>query len=691
MFRRKSKAVWEVTPRLFAFSRTMFKRGRISDIMQAYGDELHLGLPSEGRGDAVAVWGRANTYPRGRKIAKWRDVPIVTMEDGFIRSLKTGRQGDLTESLIVDRKGIYFDCENPNELSDLIEESQVITGEEFRLSEQCMNLLSDLHLSKYNAHKTDQMDLPRDFILVIDQTRDDASIRLGGGGASSFRDMLDAAITENPGKTVLIKTHPETNAGKRAGYFSKADTDENVQLIDNAISPWVLFDRAAKIYCVTSQMGMEAIFSGHKPVVFGRPVYAGWGMTDDRHKDQEYKGLRGPVHLFWAAYLHYCRWYDPYRKAPTDFETVAWNIHARAAAWRWGRKPAVMLGMRLWKRGFLRRYLSSGHAPRFVETNAAAVAAAKAQKAHLLVWANKVDQDLVQLAKAAKVTLTRVEDGFLRSSGLGAALVPPVSLAFDDLGIYYDPRSESRLERLISEAVKLPEIEVMRAGRLRIDLVEARLSKYNLKGRALRFNPSARQQLVLIPGQVEDDASILTGTEKIKTNKELIWAVRQALPNAFLIYKPHPDVEAGLRDGAVAADFLKGVVDHVASDADIASLIDAVDVVATMTSLTGFEALLRGKRVICFGTPFYAGWGLTEDRATIPARRKAKISLDQLVHATLIGYPRYWDPVTGDPCTPEVILHRFQEGRATAPLSARVKILAKLQGVFASYAPLWRR
>ena len=108
-----------------------------------------------------------------------------------------------------------------------------------------------------------------------------------------------------------------------------------------------------------------------------------------------------------------------------------------------------------------------------------------------------------------------------------------------------------------------------------------------------------------------------------------------------------------------------------------------------MTSLLGFEALLRGKRVTCVGAPFYAGWGLTRDLGPTPSRRTARPDLAQLVHAALIAYPRYWDPVSRRPCPPEVALQRLAEGTIPRPGPLN-RLLAKLQGRFASHARLWR-
>ena len=67
--------------------------------------------------------------------------------------------------------------------------------------------------------------------------------------------------------------------------------------------------------------------------------------------------------------------------------------------------------------------------------------------------------------------------------------------------------------------------------------------------------------------------------------------------------------------------------DILAKDADIAYLLSKVAEVHTITSLTGFEALLRGVKVTAYGIPFYAGWGLTTDMASIPARRTWSVDL----------------------------------------------------------------
>ena len=47
--------------------------------------------------------------------------------------------------------------------------------------------------------------------------------------------------------------------------------------------------------------------------------------------------------------------------------------------------------------------------------------------------------------------LIRVEDGFVRSVGLGSDFLPPASLVLDRRGMYFDPRTKSDLETLLCE------------------------------------------------------------------------------------------------------------------------------------------------------------------------------------------------------------------------------------------------
>jgi capsular polysaccharide export protein len=237
----------------------------------------------------------------------------------------------------------------------------------------------------------------------------------------------------------------------------------------------------------------------------------------------------------------------------------------------------------------------------------------------------------------------------------------------DDLGIYYDPRVESRLARTLKEA-DFPAGLTARAGALRESIVARRLSKYNVGLEGGGEDWPTDRRIVLVPGQVEDDASVLTGSPQVRGNLALLRAARTRNPDAFLLYKPHPDVEAGFRPGAIPEDEVRRLADRVVGGVAIVDLLDRCHHVETMTSLAGFEALIRGLTVAVHGRPFYAGWGLTEDLAP-GAGRGRRLSLDELVAGALILYPLYLDPVAMKPCTPEQLLDRLSEARAATPPS----------------------
>ncbi len=656
---------------LYVYNGGFLTQGRVRRILDLAGYDIRLGNPAED--DLIGVWGQSPTSPRGEAVAARKRAGIVRVEDSFLRSVRLGRDGDPPIGLNIDRSGVHFDPSTPSDLELLLRDDPLDDTALLDRARAGIAALKTAQLSKYNSHDT-ALPLPEPgYVLVIDQTRKDASITASGCDSNSFREMLFFALTEHPGARILIKTHPETIAGHREGYFTKADENERITLLDTNHTPWALLEGAIAVYTVSSQMGFEAILAGHKPVVMGQPFYVGWGLTDDRKPLQRRQRKLTRAQLFAGAMLLYPTWYDPFHDRLCSYEEAAATLAAGARAWREDHKGWVAGDMRLWKRKPLQQFFGSVKPVRFRHRGAAAT------------LAQRLDAPLMRWASTGADDATLVEDGFLRSRGLGADLVAPLSLVLDDVGIYYDASRPSRLENLLNAAADLDDGARARAEALVTRITDARLSKYNLATDPLPELPRGRR--ILVPGQVADDASIRLGTSDVIDNAGLLAAVRKANPAAKIIYKPHPDVIAGLRDGAVpdAADH----ADVVLGNANPIAVIDAVDEVWTMTSLTGFEALLRGKRVTCLGTPFYAGWGLTDDRAMPVSRRIARLDLVALVHATLIAYPRYRDPVTGLPCPVEVIVDRLENNDLPKrPVANRA--LAKLQGAFASYAWLWR-
>lgn len=314
---------------------------------------------------------------------------------------------------------------------------------------------------------------------------------------------------------------------------------------------------------------------------------------------------------------------------------------------------AVITGVRPWKRWQVEPFLAPRYARRHYCFNVDRALDLQGRSGgDLVIWASREPDDYAQRAAEQGAPVVRIEDGFLRSVGLGSQHIGGASLAIDDGGIYYDPRQPSRLEQILQAGEIAPEL-LTRARALRERIVRAGLTKYNV-GASKTLGGQGRTR-VLVPGQVEDDASIRRGAGAIRTNLDLLRAVRAALPQAYLIYKPHPDAEAKARPGGLGEAALRECADEVVRGASSHALLAQVDAVHTMTSLLGFEALLRGVAVTTYGMPFYAGWGLTEDREPL-ARRTRRRSLDELTAAALILYPSYVHPLSRMPCEAEDVV-----------------------------------
>ncbi len=327
---------------------------------------------------------------------------------------------------------------------------------------------------------------------------------------------------------------------------------------------------------------------------------------------------------------------------------------------------ACLAGIARWKRKRLAVMLCNAHGPIFANSAASAVRIAKARSGAIACWASRVPAGLEVQAAEAGVPLWWIEDGFIRSAGLGAALVPPGSITLDSRRPYYDASGPSDLEVTLQTRDFSAE-EIARAETLLARLRESAVTKYNLAG-PLPDLPAGRR-VVLVLGQVEDDRSVLLGGQGLGM-ADLLARARAEEPGALLVYKPHPDVVAGLRSGALAAPQADLVLPH----ADLPRLLDRADAVHTLTSLAGFEALVRGRDVVVHGAPFYAGWGLTQDRAA-PARRTRRRSLAELTAAALIAYPLYADPVSGMPCAVEQLVAALAQAGPAVP---RASIAARL-------------
>ncbi|MCC4252252.1 MAG: beta-3-deoxy-D-manno-oct-2-ulosonic acid transferase [Pseudomonadota bacterium] len=442
---------------------------------------------------------------------------------------------------------------------------------------------------------------------------------------------------------------PGTGAAPVAGRALPADCD-----------PWSLIEGAQAVHADIEDEW--ALIAG----LIGVPVIGADGVAIDPAR----------LHATLRARLAAADYRDPFTGATTD----AAQAIAQLADWRrhldGNRGLSAASGMAFWKREAISAFLWDGtRFPPFLSARRG-LRKARREGGALAVWPSRVPAAVVAQAEAEGVTIARVEDGFIRSRGLGAALHPPGSVVVDRSGIYYNARAANDLETLLATH-DFPPALVERAGRLRARICASGVTKYGPQAGSLPALPQGRRT-VLAVGQVDDDLSVRLGGAGVGGNLDFLARVRRAEPDAWILYRPHPDVQAGHRKGHLTDAAVLAHADAIDSGGSLMALCQAVDAVHVLSSLTGFEALIRGCAVTVHGMPFYAGWGLTRDLAQPSPRRGRRLSVDQLVAAALILYPRYLDPVTRLPCGPEVMVDRLGNG-STPPVNWLIRVRA-IQG-----------
>ncbi len=619
--------------------------------------------------DAVIGWGLKETSKVGRSRAKSQNLPYLALEDGFLRSIGLGETGAASLSLIVDDIGVYYDATRPSRLERLIETAPDWCDEAFqRRAGALIDRVVGAGLSKTNmGGPLDRSILkPGKRILLVDQTAGDASIGNGLAGPESFARMVRTAKTEHPDAQLIVKRHPAVAAGKKKGCIADADLS-GVTLLDDDVRPADLLAEMTEVWCVTSALGFEALVRRLPVRCFGAPFYSGWGLTQDEVQTGRRAVSRDLETLAAAALIAYPRYVDPVTGQRCEAEVAVERlISLRDRAERLGGYWAGV-GFSPAKRPPIRRLLNGPRTTmKYFASASRAAAKAEGLGGRMIYWAGKETPEIAAVAATTSAPVVRMEDGFIRSRGLGSDFFGALSVALDDQGVYYDPTGPSRLESLIEGGGQSPEM-LARAAALRTRVVEAGLSKYNLAAGPARPDWPTDRRKVLVVGQVENDKSILKGCGDIRTNSGLVAAARADFPDAFLIYRNHPDVMSGNRPGMLDASAIEAV-DATADDYDIIDCLEACDVLATLTSLSGFEALLRGKAVAVYGRPFYGGWGLTQDRMRYE-RRTRQASLDALVAAALIEYPIYVTP-EGWPCEAEDLVSALIAARNDPPPAA---------------------
>ncbi|HHV7519562.1 TPA: capsular polysaccharide biosynthesis protein [Burkholderia orbicola] len=468
-----------------------------------------------------------------------------------------------------------------------------------------------------------------------------------------FRTMIDAALVAHPNADFWLLRSSDSGSGH--WLSAHASLPPGTRLLNPAHAFCEVLMQVDAVYVVGASEGMGALLAQVSVYVYGSPYYAGWGLTNDGLRMPERTSRPSLSALFEAIFVRFAEYLNPHTHQLGTLESALDCIELQhCVAARFAALNHVA-GVRFqwWKRPYATPYLSCGGGKLRWISDPGRVQASEIAA----VWGGRSTEGI-----PINVKHIRIEDGFIHSAGLGSDMSPPCSQVIDFQGMYFDASRPNDLTEILNSASFTKE-ELARAAHLRSEIVRTGVTKYNLGRRAPQWYAPTDKLIVLVAGQVSDDASIRMGTSDIATSEALLKEVRTRRPEAFIVYKPHPDVLSGNRAGLVDAAHLADIVD---TDADLISLIDACDEVHILSSLAGFDALMRNKPVHTYGHPFYAGWGLTHD--VLPQSwRKRQLTLDMLTAGVLLRYAIYWDWKLSLFTTPESIVRQLAS-KAARPL-----------------------
>lgn len=510
------------------------------------------------------------------------------------------------------------------------------------LAKQCQRKLSNLelersefllkqwqnwHVSRYNTYPVSNS-VPKNYILLV----------LGSEGIDQRHKMLRYAAelswqsATKPQILIISSNENPVPTSEEMAAINALTVNVEITYLSVPCHHAPLLKNASHVVVFNDWLGFEALLWQKDVSVFGKPFYANIGLTQDLATNEFFGQTSLAQLVYYVLFEHSYSYCYEQNKEIVITEALSWlNFQVSQRS----RFPATLyaIGFNFFWQKSVRDFFQ-GSRLIFVK-NATQVPAGSTA----IIWGNK---KITPSPEA--LNLIQLEDGFLRSVGLGALFARPLSWVADNTGMYFDATSSSDLELILNQANFATE-ELDEADQLIQLLCQNNITKYNT-GQGNWRKPVTSKRLLLVPGQVESDASIAYGAADIQKNIDLVKAVRANNPDAYIIYKPHPDVLAGARASGTDEQLAQQYVDLVVNNVDISEMLNQVDEVHVLTSLAGFEALLRGKTVVCYGKPFYAGWGLTQDQAVLP-RRTAKLSLQELVAGVLLRYPMYVSYNTG--------------------------------------------
>jgi capsular polysaccharide export protein len=320
---------------------------------------------------------------------------------------------------------------------------------------------------------------------------------------------------------------------------------------------------------------------------------------------------------------------------------------------------ALLLGFadwKVWMKNTLpdKNVVFLGHSPVMPKKTLNVISKFK-PKTEVYGWSYKWPKKARDIAIQKGFSFVYVEDGFIRSVGLGANKSKPMSLVFDTRGMHFDRHKVTDLD-IILNTTQFTQEQLDLAEKVSTSLKEG-LSKYITVDKKTDLKKTLGitddKTVILVLGQVEDDMSIAYGMEKFMTGNEFVTKIALENPEAHILYRPHPESISYTKKHYSKPEDVSHLCHIVPQTWSLQETFKAADEAHTMTSLSGLEAAINGLKVHTYGMPFYAGWGFTTDHglSDVLNKRTRHRTLLEVVAGAYVVYPKYYNPITSEEIT----------------------------------------
>ena len=229
----------------------------------------------------------------------------------------------------------------------------------------------------------------------------------------------------------------------------------------------------------------------------------------------------------------------------------------------------------------------------------------------IYIWGYKAPHYFIDYVREQNLDIFFLEDGFIRSGPNEDSSALPLSIMIDSQAPYFDTTRPNDLTDLIANFNFEQDSYNDELAQEMLDYyVSHRVSKYNHQPYVdvIPIYGIKNKKRVLVLGQVPHDDSLKYGDGNGITLLDVVNKAIEENPDAQIIVKPHPMMLDNLFifDTLTELDCL-----ILIQSIHLVDALESIDHVYTITSLGGFEALLRGKKVTVLGRPFYVNTNIT--------------------------------------------------------------------------------